>query len=137
MNIVTTKYQQSHACLAFSEGQHSFWKILYPGYIFDTFSLFGSTVQNHARSCGFGLSYPFSSHNILSSTTFQTDMTPPCIFFLQVTNSLGKDWQLELWESTHPGGGGCQDELDIPLSPLDILMDYNPQFFQYMEKNLS
>jgi len=57
--------------------------------------------------------YPILSQvTMLSSTTFQTDMTPPCIFFLQVTNSLGKDWQLEL-------------------------MDYNPQFPQYMKKNLS
>jgi len=53
---------------------------------------------------------------------------------LQATNGLGKDWQLKLWELTHPGGGGCQDELDIPLSPPDILMDYNPQFPQYTER---
>ena len=41
-----------------------------------------------------------------------------------------------VWESTHPGGGGCEDEdeLHIPLSPLDILIDYNPQFPQYTER---
>ena len=39
-----------------------------------------------------------------------------------------------VWESTHPGGGGCQDELDIPLSPPDVLMDYNPRFPQYTER---
>ena len=54
--------------------------------------------------------------------------------FLQATNGLGKDWQLKLWELTHPGGGGCQDELDIPLSPPDIVMDYNLQFHQYTER---
>jgi len=51
-----------------------------------------------------------------------------------VTNSLEKDWQLKLWESTHPGRGGYQDELNIPLSLLDIFMDYNSQFPQYMER---
>jgi len=37
----------------------------------------------------------------------------PLLVFLfsQVTNGLGKDWKLKLWESAHPGGGGCQDEL--------------------------
>ena len=60
----------------------------------------------------------------------------PLLVFLfsQATNGLGKDWQLKLWESAHPGGGGCQDELDIPLSPPYILMDYNPQFPQYTER---
>jgi len=60
----------------------------------------------------------------------------PLLVFLfsQATNGLGKDWKLKLWESTHPGGGGCQDELDIPLSPPDVLMDYNPQFPQYTER---
>jgi len=53
---------------------------------------------------------------------------------LQATTGLGKDWQLKLWESTHPGGGGCEDELDIPLAPPDILMDYNPQFPQYTKR---
>jgi len=60
----------------------------------------------------------------------------PLLLFLfsQATNGLGKDWQLKLWESTHPGGGGCEDELNIPLSPPDIVMDYNPQFPQYTER---
>ena len=53
------------------------------------------------------------------------------LLFSQATNGLGKDWGLKLWESTHPGGGGCQHELDIPFSPPDILTDYNPRFPQY------
>jgi len=69
----------------------------------------------------------YFSHTILSSTTFQTDTTPRSIFFSQATNGLGRDWPLKLWEST-------QDELDIPLSPPDILMDYNPQFPQYTQR---
>ena len=121
-------------CLASSEGQHSFWKILHPRSIFDTFSPFGSTVQNHAWSCGFRLSYPFSSHSLLSSTTFQTDTTPACISFFTSNKWSGKRLALKLWELTHPGGGGCQDELNIPLSPPDALMDYNPQFPQYTER---
>ncbi|KAJ3576823.1 hypothetical protein NP233_g158 [Leucocoprinus birnbaumii] len=44
------------------------------------------------------------------------------------TNGLGKNWSTKLWESTHPAAGGRQDELDIPISPPDILTDYNPQF---------
>jgi len=56
------------------------------------------------------------------------------LLFSQATNGLGKDWQLKLWESTHSGGGGCQDELDIPFSPPDILTDYNPRFPQYTER---
>jgi len=82
-----------------------------------------------------------SSHPILSEVTQYYFQQPskyirPLLVFLfsQATNGLGKDWQLKLWESTHPGGGGCQDELDIPLSPPDILMDYNPQFPQYTER---
>ncbi|KAF9451425.1 terpenoid synthase [Macrolepiota fuliginosa MF-IS2] len=46
----------------------------------------------------------------------------------QATNGLGKNWNLKFWESTHPAAGGRQDELDIPLSPPDVLTDYNPQF---------
>lgn len=49
------------------------------------------------------------------------------LLFSLATNSLGKDWDLKLWESTHPGAGGCEDELDVPLYPLDILADYSPQ----------
>jgi len=56
------------------------------------------------------------------------------IIIYLTTTGLGKDWQLKLWESTHPGGGGCEDELDIPLAPPDIVMDYNPQFPQYTKR---
>lgn len=49
------------------------------------------------------------------------------LLFSLATNGLGKDWHLKLWESTHPGAGGCEGELDIPLSSLDILPDYGPQ----------
>ena len=52
----------------------------------------------------------------------------------QATNGLGKDWQLKLWQSTRSDGGRCQDELDIPFSPPDILTDYNPRFPHYTEK---
>ena len=55
------------------------------------------------------------------------------ILFSQATNGLGKDWQLKFWESTHPGGGGCQDELDLPFSPPHILVDYNSKIPQYTE----
>ena len=82
-----------------------------------------------------------SDYPILSEVTQYYLQQPsklirPLLVFLfsQATNGLGKDWQLKLQESTHPGGGGCQDELDIPLSPPDILMEYNPQFPQYTEK---
>lgn len=46
----------------------------------------------------------------------------------QATNGLGQNWNLKLWESTHPAAGGRKDELDIPLTPPDVLTDYNPQF---------
>ena len=49
------------------------------------------------------------------------------LLFSQATNGLGKDWQLKLWESTHPGAGGRKDELDIPFSRSDILSHYSPQ----------
>ena len=82
-----------------------------------------------------------SDYSILSQVTQYYLQQPsklirPLLVFLfsQATNGLGKDWQLQLRESTHPGGGGCQDELNIPLSPPDILMDYNPQFPQYTER---
>jgi len=82
-----------------------------------------------------------SSHPILSKVSQYYLQQPskyirPLLVFLfsQATNGLGKDWQLKLWESTHPGGGGCQDELDIPLSPPDIVMDYNPQFPRYTKR---
>ena len=82
-----------------------------------------------------------SDYPILSEVTQYYLQQPsklirPLLVFLfsQATNGLGKDWQLQLRESTHPGGGGCQDELNIPLSPPDILMDYNPQFPQYTER---
>jgi len=79
-----------------------------------------------------------SDYPILSQVTQYYLQQPsklirPLLVFLfsQATNGLGKDWQIKLWESTHPGGGG---ELDIPLSPPDILMDYNPQFPQYTKR---
>ena len=82
-----------------------------------------------------------SDYPILSQVTQYYLKQPPKLIrplliflFSQATNGLGKDWQLKLWESTHPGGGGCEDELDIPLSPPDILIDYNPQFLQYTER---
>ena len=81
-----------------------------------------------------------SSHPVLDKITkhyFQPSkqIRPLLILlFSQATNGLGKDWQLKLWESTHSGGGGCQDELDIPFSPPDILTDYNPRFPQYTER---
>ena len=69
--------------------------------------------------------------SFLKSHTSITLIQPLLVFlFSQATDGLGKDWQLKLWESTHPGGGGCQDELGIPLLPLDALMDYNPQFME-------
>jgi len=49
------------------------------------------------------------------------------LLFSHATNGLGKNWQLKLWESTHPGAGGREDELDIPFSPPHILFDYGPQ----------
>ena len=82
-----------------------------------------------------------SDYPILSQVTQYYLKQPPKLIrplliflFSQATNGLGKDWQLKLWESTHPGGGGCEDELDIPLLPPDILIDYNPQFPQYTER---
>ena len=82
-----------------------------------------------------------SDYPILSQVTQYYLKQPPKLIrplliflFSQATNGLGKDWQLKLWESTHPGGGGCEDELDIPLAPPDILMDYNPQFPQYTKR---
>jgi len=82
-----------------------------------------------------------SDYPILSQVTQYYLQQPsklirPLLLFLfsQATNGLGRDWQLKLWESTHPGGGGCEDELNIPLSPPDILMDYNPQSPQYTER---
>ena len=56
------------------------------------------------------------------------------LLFSQATHGLGKDWQFKLWESTHSGGGGCQNELDMPFSPPDVLTDYNPRFPQYTER---
>ena len=55
------------------------------------------------------------------------------LLFSQATNGLGKYWRLKLWEATHSGGGGCQHELNIPLSPPDILTDHNPLFPQHSE----
>ena len=82
-----------------------------------------------------------SSHPVLDKITKHYFQQPSkqirpllILLFSQATNSLGKDWQLKLWESTHSGGGGCQDELDIPFSPPDILTDYNPRFPQYTER---
>jgi len=49
------------------------------------------------------------------------------LLFSLATNGIGKDWDLKLWESTHPGAGGCEDELDVPFSPTDIFADYSPQ----------
>jgi len=82
-----------------------------------------------------------SDYPILSEVTQYYLQQPsklirPLLVFLfsQATNGLGKEWHLKLQESTHTGGGGCQDELNIPLSPPDIFMDYNPQFPQYTER---
>ena len=82
-----------------------------------------------------------SSHPVLDKITKHYFQQPSkqirpllILLFPQATNGLGKDWQLKLWESTHSGGGGCQDELDIPFSPPDILTDYNPRFPQYTER---
>ncbi len=52
----------------------------------------------------------------------------------QATNGLGKNWDLKLWESTYPSAGGQRDELDIPLSPPDVLTDYNPNFPTHTSK---
>jgi len=49
------------------------------------------------------------------------------LLFSLATNGIGKDWDLKLWESTHQGAGGREDELDVPFSPTDILADYSPQ----------
>ncbi|EKM77544.1 hypothetical protein AGABI1DRAFT_121951 [Agaricus bisporus var. burnettii JB137-S8] len=46
----------------------------------------------------------------------------------QATNGLGRNWTLKRWESEHPTAGGRQEELDVPLSPPDVLTDYNPHF---------
>ena len=82
-----------------------------------------------------------SSHPVLNELTEYYFQQPSkqirpllVLLFSQATNGLGKDWQLKLWQSTHSGGGGCQDELDIPFSPPGILTDYNPRFPQYTEK---
>jgi len=73
-NIVTTKY----VCLAFSEHLYSFWKILHPRSIFNSFFPFGSTMQNYPW---FRLFYSFQSCTILSLAIFQTNIAPPYTSF--------------------------------------------------------
>jgi hexaprenyl-diphosphate synthase len=50
----------------------------------------------------------------------------PLVVFLfsRATNGLGQQWDKKLWEATCAGGG--KEELDKPLSPPEVLNDWNP-----------